>query len=34
MFSISQCLTIAIAVATFVVNNLNSKKKSPLDFES
>jgi hypothetical protein len=34
MLSISQCLTIAIAVATVVVNNLNSKKKNPMDFES
>ncbi len=34
MLSITQCLTIAIAVATVVVNNLDTKKKSPFDFES
>ena len=33
MLSITQCLSIAIAVATIVVNNL-AKKKSPMDFES
>lgn len=34
MLTISRCLVIAIAVATVVVNNLNSKNKYPFDLES
>jgi hypothetical protein len=34
MLSITQCLTVIIAIATIVVNTLDSKRKSPMDFDS
>jgi hypothetical protein len=34
MLSISKCITIAIAVATVVVNTLQSNKNNPLDLNN
>lgn len=34
MIPISQCITVAIVIATVIVKNLESEKKSPSDLDS